>query len=870
MKKHVQFDRSEIKKGLQGLSREKKVAFATRSAMRVLPLLAVEDALNKEKEPFGLWKRNERSHHLAALFSAYGIGWVISAADAARTANAVNDVARAVGAAADNVMSAVSAVNDINAVNAVNAAVFAAYAAFADDDDDDAAASAAYTAYAACDPANSHNKHFEQLIMADLSFLAICENAWELVLRPLWPQGFPSFYQRCWENFKRDALSLDAGFEIWLEWYEDRVQGRPINLDQLRQWFAIPAEVNAQGVKAANAYWANLVYKRALQPLNRVRAIFIGYGEAGKTSLITALEGRSVVEGQGDMTPGIEIREWPIEGSDIKAHFWDFGGQVMAHATHQFFLRENCLYVVVLNARSEINGTEQAEYWLEHVKTFGKSAPVMLVGNKCDQAPVELEMSYLREKYRNILNFYPLSCTQTQTRHKAKFESFKQDFYEALVKVGTHQMQFTQGQLAVLEELRRYAPGNAFLRHQEFEAICGKHGVDSEGPQNRAWLLDILDKLGIVIHFPQLPYLDDYVLNPRWLTYGVYTLVYAQQSRLTESDVVRILGREKVIDNAGIQLDYPKEKCRFVIDAMQQFKLCYTLPHDRKTLIIPALLSSDFNRKKIPFQKSGALAFEFVFRGFLPRNILPELIVNRHEEIDREIVWQHGVLLKNRNEDAQALVEVDYHQRVLSLWIKGEGRKDYLGILRDEILKILGRLDLDYSEWIGLPVGALVNPETGLFKEEKGPYRQIIAHAKKGVREFISESGQTYDLQSIIGVIIPESELKHITINELNFFGGDMNKKTTTVIAEQGAQVQQFVNANGNTATQNQTTSPEEKPERSLLKNPYLYLGFAAFLYFMTGLWVAYDLQRQGQLGNKTFKEIVLAPIYLLKTDEKK
>ena len=42
----------------------------------------------------------------------------------------------------------------------------------------------------------------------------------------------------------------------------------------------------------------------------------------------------------------------------------------MVHATHQLFLRESCLYVLVISARSEINATEQAEYWLEHVKSL--------------------------------------------------------------------------------------------------------------------------------------------------------------------------------------------------------------------------------------------------------------------------------------------------------------------------------------------------------------------------------------------------------------------------------------------------------------------------------------------------------------------
>jgi hypothetical protein len=37
---------------------------------------------------------------------------------------------------------------------------------------------------------------------------------------------------------------------------------------------------------------------------------------------------------------------------------------------------------------------------------------VLQVGNKADQARVNLDMRYLRDKYPNIVDFYPLSCTR--------------------------------------------------------------------------------------------------------------------------------------------------------------------------------------------------------------------------------------------------------------------------------------------------------------------------------------------------------------------------------------------------------------------------------------------------------------------------
>src|SRR5437867_3790782 len=81
-------------------------------------------------------------------------------------------------------------------------------------------------------------------------------------------------------------------------------------------------------------------------------------------------------------------------------------------ATHQFFMRARCLYVIVLDARAERNSNEEAEYWLEHVRAFGGGAPAMLIGNKADQSRVSLDLCSLKEKYPNVIDVYPLSCTQ--------------------------------------------------------------------------------------------------------------------------------------------------------------------------------------------------------------------------------------------------------------------------------------------------------------------------------------------------------------------------------------------------------------------------------------------------------------------------
>ncbi len=749
----MKLDREEIQARLQSVPRDKCVLFALRLAMRVLPLLAVQRKKTQEvgqkqskREAFYFWQPEDKAKHLLAIYRAYSCclesvisegsiyGYILGYTPAYIAGTS------AAGVTVDHALCATYAANVAVDTNHTNAAYSAA-----------------------ADAASDYIGIIEE-IENDLSLL---ENlsVTKLLEKALWSNAVPDSWQQLMVDFKKDALSLDAGFQVWLDWYEERLQGKPVDTELLSKWNNIPDVLIEQGAEKVNAYLNNLVENKVKQPLNRVRAIFIGYGEAGKTSLIRALHNEKVIEGKKAMTPGIEIRDWDIPDSEIKAHFWDFGGQVMAHATHQFFLRERCLYVLVLNARSEINSTEQAEYWLEHIKSFGKNAPVMLVGNKADDTEIHLDMNYLTEKYPNISGFYSLSCIHAQDSYKAKFDSFKQDFCLQLQQVGTHQMLFTPEQFAMLEELRDYSPQHAFIPHKEFEAMCARHGVADSGELNRKWLLDILDKLGVVIHFPQLTFFsEEYVLNPCWLTHGVYTLMYAKQAQLTEADAVAILRDKQISDENGNMLDYPKDKCRFILEAMQEFKLSYPLTHEQNTFIIPELLPSN-RPENISFDKQDALVFEFKFTGFLPRHIMPQLIVNNHHEIVNQIVWQNGVLLKDQNSSTQALLEVSYHDRIINIWVQGRDAKDYLAIINRELLKILGRLELDYDEYIELPLSACINQDDlNKTTTEKVDYRQLLNSDRNGIYT-ISGKHNTYDVKKVLGMILPDTEVRNIYAN---------------------------------------------------------------------------------------------------------
>ena len=218
----------------------------------------------------------------------------------------------------------------------------------------------------------------------------------------------------------------------------------------------------------------------------------------------------------------------------------------MAHATHQFFLRSKCLYVVVLAGRAERNPNEEAEYWLEHVRAFGDSAPVLIVGNKAEVMPVNLDLKTLKDKYPNIVDYYSISCTQAKDAFRESLKYFAKSSMSISKSLVSRSERFSPPQLKVLKTIEEKAGKGRFSSTEQTSTNLPDER-HRDGRSGRArWPARHFDKLGIVMHFARLPFFTDYVLNPRWLTYGVYTIMYSEEAkaakgRLGESDLVAIL-----------------------------------------------------------------------------------------------------------------------------------------------------------------------------------------------------------------------------------------------------------------------------------------------------------------------------------------
>jgi hypothetical protein len=94
-----------------------------------------------------------------------------------------------------------------------------------------------YTALKSTELVDAYTSAFEK----DLEIANAASSA--LLAKPLWPNKAPSEILALWGALKRDLIAFQAGFNIWTTWYEDRLAGKPLDLELERQWMFLPDEI---------------------------------------------------------------------------------------------------------------------------------------------------------------------------------------------------------------------------------------------------------------------------------------------------------------------------------------------------------------------------------------------------------------------------------------------------------------------------------------------------------------------------------------------------------------------------------------------------------------------------------------------------
>ena len=505
-------------------------------------------------------------------------------------------------------------------------------------------------------------------------------------------------------------------------------------------------------------YYFSLVDEKK-EPLGETKILVVGQGGVGKTSLIRRILENSY-NPKENKTEGINICRFKFRA--LNKHYcinvWDVGGQEIMHATHQFFFTTRSLYLLVLDNRvtSEEN---RLDYWLKVINSFGGESPILIIGNKTDQHPLDVDHSGLQKKYSNIVGFL-----ETSAATGVGIEALKNAIAGQVNKLPHVRDLLPKTWLNIKKELEERRENTNFINYDDYIKLCIENNVTDEISQRT--LIGFLHDLGVVLHFQDDPRLEALgILNPQWVTNGVYKVLNSH-ALFQNKGALTIAMLNNILDLP----EYPRDKRLFIVDMMKKFELCYDLEAD-KIFLVPDLLPKD--EPTLDFH--GTPAFEYHY-PVLPSSVMTRLIVRMNPKIDSHQVWRSGVLLKIG--DNRALIKADVEDRTVRIAIDGteHTRRDALAAIRyqlDEIhASIKGLNPEKYVPVPGAPDATALEYETLLMMEQKGIETMPVKSRGKLIDVNI--------IQMLNGVESEYQRRQYGNVTNINI-GGNVNSSTIIV-----------------------------------------------------------------------------------------
>lgn len=468
---------------------------------------------------------------------------------------------------------------------------------------------------------------------------------------------------------------------------------------------------------------------RGRRPLNEAKLILVGRGAVGKSSLVNRLV-HNRFDPTERKTEGIQITNWPVvlkEQEEVRLNVWDFGGQEIMHATHQFFLTQRSLYLLVLSGRAGGEDAD-AEYWLKMIESFGGDSPVILVMNKIKEQPFDVNRRALQNKY-------PIRCfNKTDCADGTGLDDLRRAIERETDQLEHLRDSFPSNWFEIKDRLAGMAQN--YLSFDDYCAICAELGERDEAAQ--ALLASYLHSLGIVLNYKDDPRLQDtHVLNPHWVTNGIYRILNSERLAKTQG----VIG----LKNLGGILpsnEYPIKMHRFIFDLMKKFELCFSFPDDDATYLVPELLDNQEPLMTEEFVPLACLNFQYHYT-VLPPGLLPRFIVRTHALSEGLPRWRTGVILKF--EQNLALVKADMQDRKVFISIAGPtaSRRRLLAIVRSDLERI-------HHDIRNLQPHAIVPlPQ---YLDQFVSYTELTVMEQNGIRSF----------PKVIG-----SEIVHLEVNQL-------------------------------------------------------------------------------------------------------
>jgi hypothetical protein len=457
-----------------------------------------------------------------------------------------------------------------------------------------------------------------------------------------------------------------------------------------------PPEVVAAGAQGVVTFLAETKADPVRQWSSKV--VVVGEGRVGKTSLLRALRGETHNPNE-DSTHGLTVstldmpHPHPPTGEDVTMRLstWDFGGQEIYHATHQFFLTDRSLFLLLWDAQIGWEGSK-LHYWLDMIKARAPQAPVVLVATHLGPRPPDLPLDELQDTYPGLI----VECLSADSATGVGVADVAEVIRQQVARLPLMGVTWPRTWLRAADAVR--AAEEKHITPEGLNDLLSAAGVRE--PSHQASLTAALHSLGDLLYYPQDEELCDLVvLRPQWLT----------------AYISRVLDSEEVLNEGGLfhhafgatlWRDVERSMRRHLIRMMENFDLSYRTEDQTASLVVellpwnPPPYQDEWNSPERLRQRELRLRYRL---HTVPPGI-PTWFIAREHRFSTPVRWRSGALLKHPDGVHTALVTVDRHAKTAELRVRGSYPHDFFAVLKDGFEQTLQRYPgLDITRLVPCP-----------------------------------------------------------------------------------------------------------------------------------------------------------------------
>ncbi len=440
-----------------------------------------------------------------------------------------------------------------------------------------------------------------------------------------------------------------------------------------------PPEIVQQGHEAVLNYFRE-IDAQGTATLLEAKVLIVGEGRAGKTSLLRRLyQPDQPLPSEDETTRGIDINPYHFQlgdGRTFRLNVWDFGGQQIYHATHQFFLTKNSLYILLDDTSKDAKSVtdENFRYWLEVIDLLSKHSPVLIFQNEKGGRSKAIDIQGIKGRFDNVKEVYNGNLMMPESTEKlARAIEYQ---VQQLPHVGE---QVPAKWVDIRRALEQKTEEKAYISQQDYFDLYEQHLAFDREKALR--LSQYLHDLGVFLHFQDDKVLrKSVILQNRWATEAVFRVfddetVKSHLGRFTIADCERIWSHSEYRDM--------HDELRAL---MEKFELCYALPdlpENAETWLMPQLLPPSTPAGLSDWERPGDLVLTYQYH-FLPKGLINRLMVRKHRYAKRPyLAWSNGVLFEEN--DSSVLVQATSRRDEIVLRARGLEAKNLLGIIAADL-----------------------------------------------------------------------------------------------------------------------------------------------------------------------------------------